>query len=265
MKVICVDDVQLAVDYTVEQCKQLKGISEVNGFTRAMDALSWLETHPVDLAILDINMPEMNGIALAAEIKRLYPQAAILFLTAHKEYALDAYSVHPAGYLLKPVSQEMLADEVAYVFSDKHPGAPAHIEVRTFGNFDLFVDGKPVHFKLAKSKELLAYLVDKQGCGVTRREVFSALWEDKEYDRRMQKQLDVYIRSLRDTLHEYGIAGIMEIAKGTLRVIPKEFTCDAYLFFDGDSDAINSYRGVYMGAYSWASFTESAMHRIIEE
>ena len=43
MKVICVDDVQLAVDYTVGQCRQLKGITEVNGFVRAMDALSWLD------------------------------------------------------------------------------------------------------------------------------------------------------------------------------------------------------------------------------
>ncbi len=265
MKAICVDDVQLAVEYTVNQCRQLDRIDEVKGFIRASDALKWLETHAVDLAILDIHMPDMDGIRLAAEIKRLWPRAAILFLTAYREYALDAYSVHPAGYLLKPVSLETLARETAYVFSEKNPARPAHIQIQTFGNFDVFADGKPVHFKLTKSKELLAYLVDKQGSGVTRREIFSVLWEDMAYDRKMQKQLDVYIRSLRDTLREYGITNILEIAGGTLRVIPQEFTCDAYRFFVGDSDAINAYRGVYMGAYSWASLTESAMHRIAEE
>ena len=205
MKAICVDDVRLAVEYTVNQCKQLEQIDEVRGFIRASDALKWAETHAVDLAILDINMPDMNGIQLAAEIKRLCPQAAILFLTAYREYALDAYSVHPAGYLLKPVSLETLAREAAYVFTEKKPVQPVRIQIQTFGNFDVFVDGRPVHFKLTKSKELLAYLVDKQGSGVTRREIFSVLWEDKDYDRKMQKQLDVYIRSLRDTLLEYGI------------------------------------------------------------
>lgn len=124
MKVICVDDVQLAVEYTVNQCKQLEQIDEVKGFIRAADALKWLETHAVDLAILDINLPDMDGIHLAAEIKRLCPQASILFLTAYPEYALDAYSVHPAGYLLKPVSLETLAREAAYVFSEKSRRGP---------------------------------------------------------------------------------------------------------------------------------------------
>ena len=48
-------------------------------------------------------------------------------------------------------------------------------------------------------------------------------------------------------------------------MIPQEFSCDAYRFFVGDSEAINAYRGVYMGAYTWASLTESAMHRMAEE
>ena len=65
-------------------------------------------------------------------------------------------------------------------------------------------ENRPVSFRLSKAKEILAYLVDRQGVGVTRSEVFATVWEDQPYDRRMQKQLDVYIRSLRDTLREFG-------------------------------------------------------------
>ena len=260
MRVICVDDEPLAVEYTVGQCAQLPEIDEAKGFTEAQSALDWLRDHPADLAILDINMPEINGITLAARIKEARPETAILFLTAYKEYAFDAYTVRPTGYLLKPVSQEKLASEVRYACGGSHTSAKEHIRVKTFGSFDVYADDKSVCFKLAKAKEILAYLVDKQGSGVTRSELFAAVWEDVPYDRRMQKQLDVYIRSLRETLQEYGIPEIMEMEKGILRVKPDSFVCDAYLFYSGDSDTINAYRGEYMSSYSWASMTEAILY-----
>ena len=141
----------------------------------------------------------------------------VIFLTAFPEHALDAFAVHATGYLLKPVNREKLAAEVAYALSGKQGGA--HITARTFGNFDLFVDGDPVTFRQAKCKELLAYLIDRQGSSVTRAEAFAILWEDRMYDRPMQKQLDVIIRSLRETLEEYHIGWIFELKRGTLREI----------------------------------------------
>lgn len=259
MKVICVDDEPLAVEYTLGQCALLPEIDEAKGFTKAQSALDWLCEHSADLAILDINMPEIDGITLSARIKQMRPETAILFLTAYKEYAFDAYAVHPTGYLLKPVSQEKLAAEVRYACGGTRHSSHAHIHIKTFGTFDVYVDDRPVSFKLAKSKEMLAYLVDKQGSGVTRAELFAAVWEEGLYDRRMQKQLDVYIRSLRETLQEYGIPEIMEMEKGVLRVKPETFICDAYLFYSGDSDTINAYRGEYMSSYSWASMTEAIL------
>lgn len=260
MKTICVDDEPLAVEYTLRQCTRLSEIEEAKGFTDSLLALDYLRSHPVDLAILDINMPQIDGITLAARIKQISPQTAILFLTAYKEYAFDAYAVHPTGYLLKPVSQEKLAAEVRYACGAARRSSPLHIRVKTFGTFDVYVDDRPVSFRLAKAKELLAYLVDKQGSGVSRSELFAAVWEDSIYDRRMQKQLDVYIRSLRETLQEYGIPEIMEMEKGVLRVKPETFVCDAYLFYSGDSDTINAYRGEYMSSYTWASMTEAILY-----
>lgn len=258
MKAICVDDEPLAVEYTLKQCEQLPEIDEAKGFTDAQQALDYLRDHPADLALLDINMPGIDGITLAARIKGMYPKMIVLFLTAYREYALDAYAVHAAGYLLKPVSLEKLAAEVGYACG-VHVPVPKHIEVRTFGSFDVYVDGRPISFKLAKSKEILAYLVDKQGFGVSRAELCAAMWEDQLYDRRMQKRLDVYIRSLRDTLREYGAQAIVQMERGILRVAPNAFDCDAYRFYSGDSEAVNAYRGEYMSAYSWASMTEGIL------
>ena len=184
---------------------------------------------------------------------------SIIFLTAYSEYAVEAFKLHASGYIMKPVIEEEFAKEVDYALAGRRSRMTERILVQTFGGFDVFVDGRQVAFKQAKCKELLAYLVDRHGNSVTRKEAFSILWEDRIYDRSMQKQLDVIVRSMRDTLNEYGIGEIFEMNKGTLRIIPNEFSCDAYRFFDGDIDAVNTYRGEYMNSYSWASITESYM------
>ena len=255
------DDEKLITDYVVSLCREMPPLTEARGFTRAGDALKWLEDHDADLALLDIDMPDVNGLVLAAEIKKRRPDMAVIFLTGYSEYAVNAFALRASGYLLKPVSKEKLAEEIAYALSGKRKAPEAHVVARTFGSFDLFVDGKLVTFRQAKCKELLAYLIDRQGGSVTRAEAFAILWEDRMYDRGMQKQLDVIIRSLRDTLEECGVGEILEMKKGALRVRPELIFCDAWRFFSGDTDAVNAFRGEYMSAYAWGTETESFMSR----
>ena len=259
MRVICVDDERLLMEDTVAMCRELPEVSDVTGFTQSRDALLWIEDNPVDLVLLDIDIPDINGIELAIKIKNLSPDTAVIFTTGYAKYAVDAFAIHASGYLLKPVSIEALAENISYVFSQRQSIPKKQVSIRTFGMFEVFVDSQPVKFKMAKCKEILAYLVDKQGSSVKRAQLASILWEDRPYDRKLQKQLDVYIRSLRDSLKEYDIERIFEMRRGTLRVVPEEFECDVYRFFAGDPDAINAYRGEYMSAYSWASITEGMM------
>lgn len=261
MRVICVDDEYLIVAEVTAQCKKLAPVEEVLGFTEAGEALAYCRDHRVDLALLDIDMPGMDGIELAAAIRKLHPDTAIVFLTAYSQFALKAFSVHASGYLLKPVEPDQLAEEIAYASQRKGRKPMAPVEVKTFGGFDLFVDGEQVAFRKAKSKELLALLVDKQGSSVTRAEAFAILWEDRKYDRSMQKQLDVIIRTLRDTLVACGAQAMFSLKKGTMRVVPETFSCDVYRFYEGDPVALNSFRGEYMSAYSWASVTEGYLAR----
>lgn len=261
MKAICVDDEPLITDYVASLCRELPQLDEVTGFTSAGEAVRWMETHDMDLALLDIDMPEMSGIVLAAVIKKLHPETAIVFLTGFSEFAVKAFELHVSGYLLKPVSRERLAAEVEHALRGNRKKPGAHILARTFGTFELLVDGEPVTFYQEKGKELMAFLIDRQGVDVTRGEAFAALWEDRAYDRRMQKQFDVTIRRLRDSLKACGIGDVLENRKGTLRIRPEEIWCDAWRFFSGDPDAVNAYRGEYMIGYAWGSDTESYMNR----
>lgn len=259
MKIICVDDEPRAVEYTVSQCRQLPGVEQALGFTRAGEALAWAREHPVDIALLDIDMPDMNGITLGVKLKQLNPDTAIIFLTAYKNFAYESFAAHPSGYLLKPATQEEVAREISYAAGGRMERNHARIFARTFGSFDLFVDGKPVAFSRSKSKEMLAYLIDRQGEGVSRADVFAALWGDRKYDYSMQKQLDVYIRSLRDTLREQNAEEIFELSRGVLRVFPERFECDMYQLLAGDPEAMNAYRGEYMRTYGWSSETEALL------
>lgn len=158
MKIICVDDEELLVEDAVATCLELPQINEAIGFSNPDEALGWLENHSADIALLDIDMPSMSGIELAAKIKALRPEVAVIFLTGYSQYALDAFNVHASGYLLKPITKERLAKEIAYVASVRPIKASERVVVRTFGNFDVFVDDKLLTFKLARCKELLAYL-----------------------------------------------------------------------------------------------------------
>jgi len=254
MRVLCVDDALPIMEDTADMCRRIPQIEEVTGFTRPREALEWLENHPVDLALLDIDMPEINGLMLAERLKRRHPDAAVIFLTAFPQYAVQAIKLRATGYLLKPVNPEDLAEEVAYARALQPRRPSGHIVVQTFGNFEILVDGETLAFHRAKSKELLAYLVDRSGKGVTRPDIFAALWEDAPYDRSMQKYLDVVIRSLRETLRDAGIEEVLEVKSGHLRVKPEMLDCDLYRFLKSDPAAVNAYRGEYMQGYPWAIF-----------
>ena len=259
MRVICVDDERLLMEDTAALCRGLDGVDAVAGFTKARDALRYTERNRVDVALLDIDMPDMSGLELAAAIREIQPDVAIIFVTGYAQYALDAFQVHASGYLLKPVSRERLAEEVHYALTGSRRMPPRAVEARTFGNFDLLVKGRPLAFRQAKCKELLAYLIDRRGASVTRREAFAILWEDRLYDRPMQKQLDVIIRSLRSTLVENGIDEIFEMGNGVMRIVPDRLTCDVWRYLDGDPAAVKAFYGEYMSNYSWAHLMESAM------
>ncbi len=264
MNVICVDDEELILQHTVSLCRSLERFDQVWGFSSATKALAWSEDHTIDLALLDIDMPDMKGLDLASGIRKANPDTAILFLTGYEQYAVDAFAMHASGYLLKPVSRERLLSEVEYVLFDKGGQGSSRIVIRTFGHFDVFADGELITFKRSKAKELLALLVDRQGAGITRAEAYAMLWEEGVYDRPAQKQFDVIVRSLKSTLSEFHADGIVDMEKGVMRVRPETFDCDLYRFLKGDEEAVNSYRGEYMGSYPWASMTEGYMSHKLE-
>ena len=175
MNAVCVDRDEKTLALAAEVCEAHPLLNEVKQFTCARDCLLWLEGNPVNLAVLEVELADVDGLLLASEIKRKCPTAAIVLVASSDKYALEAFEIHASGYVLKPVGRARLEDEVEYAFTGSVSHTPCHIEVRTFGNFELLVDGRTVSFNRSKAKELLAYLVDKHGSGVTRAEILRAI------------------------------------------------------------------------------------------
>ena len=124
LKVLCVDDEQLTLRYLVSLCEKTADVAETYGFDRAKKALSWMKDHSCDLAFLDINLPDMDGITLARRIQELHPETDIVFVTGYPQYAADSWTVHPKGYLLKPVTKKGLQEKLDYILSLRSPRRP---------------------------------------------------------------------------------------------------------------------------------------------
>ncbi len=117
LRTLIVDDEPAAVRRLARLCEALPSVAVVAGAGDGIAALRILDSGPVDLLLLDIEMPGMSGLALAERLVGRRPAPAIVFVTAFDRFAIAAFAVDAAGYLLKPVDPDMLRatiDRVAH-------------------------------------------------------------------------------------------------------------------------------------------------------
>lgn len=259
MNSLVVDDKQLAVSAVVRIVNAIDPEGACEGVRTPEAALEYVSNHPVDVAFLDVEMPQMTGLELAKRMKEVRPNVNIVFVTAYEEYAFEAHKLYASGYLLKPVKEE---DVRAALENLRHPVEPAkssRLQVRCFGNFDVFVDEQPLKFKRTKSKEMLAYLVDRRGSRCTIGELVSVLWDDDAHSPSRRTQVRNLISDLRSALKDAGAEDILVRGRDEIAIVPESIDCDYYRFLDGDPAAVNLYRGEYMSQYSWAEMTAGTL------
>jgi len=127
-----------------------------------------------------------------------------------------------------------------------------HIFIRTFGHFDVFVDGEAVLFNHPKSKELFALLVDRRGGFVSATEAISCLWEDEPANSTTLARCRKAALYMRQALVRYGADSIIETVNGKRRILVDQCDCDYYHYLQHGADASRKLIGSYMNEYSWA-------------
>jgi len=257
-KFLAVDDERLAREELESALREAVPECELYVCASAKEAVGYAKEHPVDIAFLDIELGAISGIILAKQLKDLQPDIHIIFVTGYSRYAVDAFSIHATGYLLKPVRTEQILRELTFIYKGGLSAAK-RVAVRTFGEFTVTVDGKELSFSRSKSKELLALLVNRYGAGVTLKQACSVLFEGTPYDRAVMSYYHTVLASLRSTLKEAGVEDILIRSYNRLAVDVEKIDCDYYRFMDGDVQTVNSYHGEFLPEYSWAEFSAAQL------
>lgn len=261
MKILALDDERNALEMLMQTIEEVTPEAELYGFRDPEAALHWAEENaPVDVAFLDIQMRGITGLTVAKRLKKICPKVNLIFTTGYSEYAVDACNLQTSGYLLKPVHAAKVRhalDHLLFPTEETH----SSIYIRTFGSFEVFVNDEIVHFNRSKSKEMLAYLVDRRGSSVSRKEIFAILFGDETYDHSKQAYLTNIIRDLQQSLGAVGASQLLVRKYNTYAVAPKMFTCDLYEYEKGNVSAINQFHGEYMLQYSWGENTLGSLYQ----
>lgn len=261
MKILAVDDKEMPRRVLVRAIEEASPDAEVTACPNAAAVLALPDIPTYDVAFVDIDMPGKNGIELAHDLKRLSPRINIVFATGYGEYMADAFALHSSGYLMKPITAEDVAAELENLrFPLTTPDGVRGLYMRCFGDFEVFSDGKAVSFDRAKTKELLAYLVDRQGAVVSTRDAEAVLWEEPERKGRASgSYLRTLVSDLKRTLEAAGYPNVLVKRYGALGVNAGEFSCDYYDYLAGDPLALNAWHGEYMNQYAWANPSNVAL------
>ena len=250
MNILLVDDEAPALRELVDTVAAVLPGEQVFSFLKAGEAMKCAETTHIDLAFLDINMRFINGITMAKKLQELYPKCNIIFCTGYTEYALDALEIYCSGYLLKPITQQRMHESLMHL-RNPLPLKKHRIELRCFGNFDVFCDEKPVAFKYKKTRELLAYLTDRNGAEVTTQEIMAAIFEESKPSYFSNIRLD-----LLNTFDAFGVSDAIITAYGRMSIARDRVSCDYFDYLDGKN---RNFQGEYMSQYSFAEVTCSML------
>ncbi len=249
MIAIAVDDEILMLRALASAIEASDDITELSKFSDCEEALGFVRENPIDVAFLDINMRGMGGLALAEKIVSFCPDCKIVFCTGYEEYAIPAFRLHASGYLMKPVSASDVQAEIDNIKGIRRKEKP--LVASCFGTFEVYANGEKLTFKRSKTKELFAFLIDRNGAGVTVAEIGVALWENDE-EQKNHNYIHQLFRDLRQTLDSVGMGGVFERNNYLYSINPEKIDCDYYNYLKCGKP---EFLGEYMYQYSWAENT----------
>ena len=250
MIAIAVDDEALMLGALVAAVEASPDITYVHSFSDCEEALEFVKANPADIAFLDINMRGMGGLALAESITEARPDCKIIFCTGYEEYAVSAFKMHASGYLMKPVSEEDVQGEIDNIKGLRQKEKP--LTVKCFGNFEVYAKNEKVMFKRLKSKELFAFLIDRNGAGMTAKQICAVLFPDDTDDTKNSAYLRQLVMDLKNTLKSIGAESVLCHETPCYRIDTSLIKCDYISYLETGKP---EFHGEYMTQYSWAEET----------
>ncbi len=214
MKVMLIDDELFALDVLEKQLNKVEGIEIVGKYQNPELAFLDLAKLEVEVIFLDMEMGEVHGIEFAEKITAVYSNVEIIFVTAHPEFALEAFEVNAIDYLLKPVSINRLKKAILktkeklelYKGRKESPiQTEQSLSIYTMKSFRLLdSEQNIIKWRTKKVKELFVFLWHHREKPVHKAQIIEELWPEMDI-RKSMVLLHTTVYHLRKVLKGNGI------------------------------------------------------------
>lgn len=203
---------------------------------------------PYEYIFFDAEWIENGCPSLEERIVEVSRQTRVVVLAGNEKYTMKAFQLHVSGYIVRPVTEEKINWEFhwnqEYGVEQRSKEKP-DFYIRTFGTFECFVEGRPVAFRYQKTKELLAYLIDRRGAMCTNQELVSVLWGDQDLRKKAS-----YLKNLKTDLAQVfsrvDRSEALIRQRGMIGVVPDKIPCDYFELEKNGGSFFDVYRGEYM-------------------
>lgn len=227
-----VDDEKHSLDILELVLQQTELVEVIGRANSGYEALNAMEHTRPQVWFLDIQMPGMSGIELAEQIIEHDSNANIVFITAYHQYAIKAFELAAIDYVLKPIEADRLLKTARRLTQEtKLKVAPIEpvqqrLHINILGDFQISNSaGTPLVFRIAKEKELLAYMLLHSPGPISRDVLIKALWPDDPYEK-AKIHLHTTISLLRKNLKQLGLEKMITYNMASYALDIKRIECD---------------------------------------
>ncbi|MEK5025240.1 response regulator [Paenibacillus sp. FSL M7-1046] len=283
LRIVLLDDEKPALNVLNKVIGGRDDVQVVGAYMDPSELLKDIKGLRPDLVFLDIEMPEMNGLELAARLLELQEDIEVVFVTAYREYALEAFGVNALDYLLKPVVPDLLHRTIDRVLKRRTGTAPAKAataasRIVCFGGFEIYKadHAEPIRFPTAKAEELFAYLLVHRNKYISKWTLCDSLWPEVHSAEKSDHNLHTAVYRMKKTLRDTGIGVRISSQRGSYRMECEDI-CDYVMFeqavthtlkmdngnIEALTKAVQLYKGSLFGNrdYPWCEAERERMSR----
>ncbi len=226
----------------------------VNVFNDSDSAAEFLKSNRADLAFVSLCSKNIDYDLIIRKVKKIDFRTVVFLIGNDDIQSTEVYKKGCDYFIKKPYNpNEIRALLKRFELLSKR--LKKRVFVRTFGRFDVFVDGVPVDFHNSKAKELFALCIDHCGGNVTMQEAIDKLWYERHYDDKVKRLYRKAVISIVKTLQENDVSKIFVKSRGTCAINKNAIECDYFNLIKNPQKYADTFHGEYIFDYSWAEST----------
>ncbi len=249
MRAILVDDEPIMLRSFMRNSADISELNVVAQFQSAEEAISYAQENSFELALLDVCLPGMNGIDLAVKLREIHPGLLVVFISAYDDYIRNFNEIGGDYYILKPYKNEtlrMMAEKMSLLAGR----LKKDIYIQMFGRFNVLKDGVPIKIS-GKTKEILALIATRRGKEISNEEIYTTVWENREYSNDSMKVYYNALSRLRHALEDAGVSNLLLSTSRGQMLNTAICDCDYFAWLDKNTESRNRFEGEFLSEYSW--------------